>query len=166
MNKIAPFTDTVLEWDESASQYVLTKAYIKGHFTVNYRDDGVLDARRKKNSRVVYRVITARLNQSNAPLAMWLLNNTEEGRAFMRDILSEQMEADLATGYNDLGAQNPINFAGGRNTVIDRYEIEKNLLCVNADMMIQGVTNYFPFNLFVQYPYPWNIRQAIYGIKG
>lgn len=164
MNKKEPYTDEALEWDASCQQYVLTKAYIKGHYEVNYRDDGILDARRKKNSRVVYRVIVARLNQSNAPLALWLLNHTEEGRAFMRDILAEQMEADLASGYNDLGSQNPINFANGQ--AIDRYEIEKNLLCVNADMMIQGVTNYFPFNLFVQYPYPWNVRQAIYGIKG
>lgn len=164
MNKIEPKTDSVLEWDEEANQYVLTKAYIKGHYEVNYRNDGVLDARRRKNSRVVYRVLTARLNQSNAPLALWLLNHTEEGRAFMKDILCEQMEADLASGYNDLGSQNPINLATGQS--IDRFEIEKNLLCVNADMMVQGVTNYFPFNLFVQYPYPWNVRQAIYGIKG
>lgn len=164
MKKIEPYTDNALEWDKDNNQYVLTKAYIKANYEVNYRDDRVLDARRKKNSRVVYRVIVARLYQSNVPLAIWLLNHTDEGRQFMLDILKEQMEADLASGYNDLGSQNPINLASGQT--IDRFEIEKNLLCVNADMMIQGVTNYFPFNLFVQYEYPWNVRVVLNGIKG
>lgn len=164
MKKIEPYTDEALEWDEKSNHYILTKAYIKSHYEVNYRDDGVLDARRRKNSNVVYRVLASRLCQANTELALWLLNHTEEGRTFMRDILGEQMEADLASGYNDLGSQNPINFATGQ--AIDRFELEKNLLCVNADMLVQGITNYFPFNLFVQYAYPWNVRQAIYGIKG
>lgn len=160
MKHLEPKTDEVLEW--TGTQYVLTKAFIKQNFDIAYKDDQVLDRRRMKNSRVVYSVITSRLNQANTQMALWLLNNTDCGRTFLRDILSEQMDADLSSGYNDLGMTSAINVANG--SVIKREEIERNLLCVNAEMMLQGTTSYFPFNLFVQYEYPWNIRNYVYGI--
>lgn len=160
MKHLEPFTDNVLEWD--GNQYVLTREFIKANYEVAYRDDETLDRRRRKNTRVVYSVIASRLCQSNSKLAMWVLNNTECGRVFLRDILAEQMEADLATGYNDLGTSNLVNMANGQ--VIKRIDIEHNLLCVNAELMLQSATNYFPFNLFVQYPYPWNITNYIKGM--
>lgn len=155
-----PFTDDIMEWD--GNQYVLTRQFIKKNYDTAYRDDAVLDRRRKKNSRVVYSVITARLAQVNTKMGLWLLSHTEEGRTFMRDILAEQMEADLDGGYNDLGLTSAINVANGQ--VIDRDEITKNLLCVNASMMMESATNYFPFNPFVQYQYTWGIQNYIYGI--
>lgn len=162
MKRIEPQTDEVLEWN--GTQYVLTRAFIKKNYDVAYRDDQTLDRRRIKNSRVVYSVIMARIAQANVELAKWVLSSTEEGKTFMRDILAEQMQADLEGGYNDLGLTSAINVANG--SVIKREEITRNLLCVNAEMMIEGATSYFPFNLFMQYAYPWNIRQYILGIKG
>ena len=162
MKRIEPKTDNDLEWVNE--QWVLTKAFIKGHYDIAYKDDQTLDRRRQKNTRVVYSVILSRIAQANVPLAKWILGNTEEGKTFMRDILAEQMEADLLYGYNDLGLTSAVNVANGN--VIPREEITKNLLCPNAEMMIESATNYFPFNLFVQYRYPWNIANMILAMKG
>lgn len=161
MKNLKPFTDDTLEWD--GSKYLLTKSFIKANYEVTYSNDQVLDRRRKKNSTLVYNVLISRLCQSNVEIAKWLLNNTDCGRAFLKDILSEQMEADLANGYNDLGQTSAVNVANGQ--VMDRRDLEKNLLCVNAELMIDNVTNYFPFNLFMQYQYPWTILGAVYGFK-
>ena len=149
-----------MEWD--GTHYVLTRQFIKANYDTAYRDDGILDRRRKKNSIVVYSVITSRLAQVNTKMGLWVLNNTEAGRVFMRDILAEQMQADLDGGYNDLGMTSAINVANGQ--VIDRTEITRNLLCVSAEMMLESATSYFPFNPFVQYQYPWGIQNYIYGI--
>lgn len=162
MKRIEPSTDENLEW--TGTQYVLTKSFIKKNFDVAYKDDGVLDRRRRKNSNVVYAVLMTRVAQVNVPLAKWVLANTEEGKAFMRDILAEQMEADLFYGYNDLGQTSAINVANGQ--IIPREEITKNLLCPSAEMMLENATNYFPFNLFVQYKYPWNVSAMIHAMKG
>ncbi len=162
MKRIEPKTDNDLEWVND--QWVLTKAFIKGHYDIAYKDDQTLDRRRQKNTRVVYSVIMARIAQTNVPLAKWVLGNTQEGKTFMRDILAEQMEADLLYAYNDLGLTSAVNTASGQT--IDRKEIEKNLLCPNAEMMVESSTNYFPFNLFMQYQYPWNIAHLILAMKG
>lgn len=162
MKRIEPKTDNDLEWVND--QWVLTKAFIKRHYDIAYKDDQTLDRRRLKNTRVVYSVILSRVAQVNVPLAKWVLGNTQEGKTFMRDILAEQMEADLLYGYNDLGLTSAVNVANGQT--IDRKEIEKNLLCPNSEMMVEGSTNYFPFNLFMQYQYPWNIANLILAMKG
>ena len=162
MKRIEPQTDNNLEW--ANNQWVLTKAFIKSHYDIAYKDDQTLDRRRLKNSKVVYSVLMSRIAQVNVPLAKWVLSNTEEGKTFMRDILAEQMEADLLYGYNDLGLTSAVNVANGN--VIAREEITKNLLCPNAEMMMESATNYFPFNIFVQYQYPWNIANMILAMKG
>lgn len=162
MKRIEPFTDDKLEWD--GSQYVLTRAYIKQNFDIAYRDDGILDRRRRKNSIVVYGVIQSRIALQNAKFAKIALNYTEEGRKFILDILTEQMEADLQGGYNDLGSTSAINVANGQ--VIPRQEIERNLLCVTAELMLDRITNYFPFNIFMQFEYPFGIKQALIQLRG
>lgn len=161
MKHLEPFTDNALEWD--GQKYVLTRQYCKETFEITFTNDGVLDRRRRKNARVCYNIIKNRLATSNMELGLWLINNTAEGRKFIKDLMTEQMEADLLNGYNDLGSTSAINVANGQ--VIDRAEIERNMLGVNAEIILDNTANYFPFNIFVRYPYPWTIRSAIYAFK-
>ena len=159
MRKIEPHTDNDLEWD--GRRYVLTIAYIKDNFEVTYKDDGTLDARRKLNSKIVYKEMARRLNSNNVELAMKIFNETAEGRRFVKDVLSEQMQADLKNGYNDMGYMSPIDFAKGQ--AMDKKDIEANLLCPSAEGVIDDNPLYFPFNVFTAYAYPWNVRMAIMG---
>lgn len=157
MRNIEPYTDNDLEWD--GRRYVLTIAYIKDNFEVTYKDDGTLDARRKLNSKIVYKELAKRLNSNNVELGMKIINETAEGRRFVKDVLMEQMQADLKSGYNDMGYMSPIDFAKGQ--AMDKDEISKNILCPNAEDVVDRNTLYFPFNAFTAYAYPWNVRMAI-----
>lgn len=164
MKYLKPETDEKMEWNEEQEQFILTRAYCKQTFDLAYRDDGTLDKRRKKNSRVVYNALRDRFNSDNIAMGFYLINNTEGGRKFILDVLTEQMEADIQNGYNDLGVTSPINVANGQ--VIDKNAIRMNMLCQSAEMLVDNPKLYFPFNIFMSFPYPWNLRAMIYGIKG
>lgn len=157
MKYIEPYTDKDMEWD--GNRYVLTIAYIKDNFEVTYKDDGTLDKRRALNSKIVYKELKKRLNPNNVDYAMHVFNETAEGRRFILDVLSEQMQADLKNGYNDMGYMSPIDFAKGQ--AMDKNDIEKNLLCPSAEDIVDVSTDYFPFNVFTAYAYPWNVRLCI-----
>lgn len=162
MKYLEPKTDEELEWN--GEQFVLTRAYCKQHFDIAYRDDGTLDKRRVKNSRVVYNAIRDKLNSNNVQMGLYLINETDSGRKFIKDVLTEQMEADIQNGYNDLGVTSPINMANGQ--VIDRNAIRINILCPSAEMILDNSSMYFHFNIFTSFYYPWNIRAIIHGLKG
>lgn len=157
MKCIEPYTDKDMEWD--GTRYVLTIAYIKDNFEITYKDDGTLDKRRKLNSKVVYRELKKRLNSNNVEYATKIFNETAEGRRFILDVLSEQMQADLKNGYNDMGHMSAMDFAKGQ--AMDKKDIEKNLLCASAEDVIDVNTDYFPFNVFTSFAYPWNTRLCI-----
>ena len=91
MKYLKPETDEKMEWNEEQEQFVLTRAYCKQTFDLAYRDDGTLDKRRKKNSRVVYNALRDRFNSDNVAMGFYLINNTEGGRKFILDVLTEQM---------------------------------------------------------------------------
>lgn len=162
MKYLEPKTDEEMEWD--GYMYILTRAYCKKHFDIAYRDDGALDKRRKKNSRVVYNALRERLNSNNVLMGLFLINETDSGRKFIKDVLTEQMDADIQNGYNDLGITSPINVANGQ--VMDKNAIRTNILCQSAEMLVDNSSMYFHFNAFMSFYYPWNIKAIIHGLKG
>lgn len=152
LNLIKPYDDEKLVWNESEGQYELTFEYCKSEFECNFRDDDTLKKRIKKNSRKVYRFIEYRVNQYNKPIVVGLLARTNEGRKFIFDILRTQFESDVETGYNDLSGTPAVNLANGQ--VIDRNELWKNQISVDAEQIFDNSSTYFGINLGYQGVFP------------
>lgn len=152
LTKIKPYSDSKLKWDEESKQYILTIEYFKDNFDDNFVDDGVLVKRLKKNSRKIYRFIRNRVNSRNLQLVENLLATTEQGRQFMLEILSTQMEADAETGFNDLSSTPAVNLSNGQ--VIDRNEFYKNQVSVDAEQVFDDSDSYFGFRIGYQAPFP------------
>ena len=118
----------------------------------HYADDNVLDKRIKKNSRKIYNYIKYHSYSGNSYFVDVLLNKTEEGRRFLKDILLEQMEADNETGFNDLSSQPAVNVANGN--IIDRDELRRNQISVDTEQIIERNTDYFGFNICLMSRFP------------
>lgn len=154
LKKIKPYTDDKLTWDESSQQYYLTIEYCKNQFDNTFRDDEVLKRRIKKNSRKIYNWIKYHINSYNKPVVESVLNKTQEGRNFILEMLTIQMEADVETGFNDLSSTPAINVNNGQ--VLDRNELWRNQICVDAEQLFNTSDQYFGFRLGYQCPYPYS----------
>lgn len=101
MDKITPYSDEKMLYNESTNQYELQLAWVKSNFGNPYADDNVLSQRIKRNTRKVYNYIFSRGYSGNRKAITAIINHTEEYRQFIYDALFSQMESDLASGYND-----------------------------------------------------------------
>ena len=140
LNVIQPYDDESLTYDPTTARYYLTQEYCKREFGANFRDDGVLTQRIRKNTRNVYSFIFSRVNTVNKPVVDFLLRRTEEGRKFMLAILTSQMDADSDSGYNDLTKISPVNMANGQ--VTPREEIKRNQVSVEAEQIFDNSDDY------------------------
>lgn len=149
------YNDEKMVFDEISFEYKLTIQEAKENFDITFSNDGILKRRIEKNSNRVYNYIYRMVNSLNLKKVEILLNETEEGRRFIHDVLLSQIEADLATGFNTLADQPQIDLKTGR--VIQDQEIIKNgLVSVSTKMIIENSQRYFkginimsavPFNL-------------------
>ena len=151
LNFIQPYSDEVLEWNSKTKRYELTKEFVKQEFEINFRDDGILEKRLKLNSRKIYNYIKYFSYTGNSQIIDTLLSKTKEGREFLKDVLLEQFAADNDTGYNDLSKQPAVNLATGQ--VLDRNELIRNQICVDAQQIIERNADYFGFNICVMSRY-------------
>lgn len=158
-----PYDDQVMKFDSTAGRYYLTLEFVKSELdTKACIDDGELERRIKKNSRKIYNYIFYHSYTANKPVVNFCINHTENGRKFLKDVLLEQLESDLQSGYNDLSNQSPINFANG--SVIDRSELLRNQVTVDTEQIIERNADYFGFNLFVMSQYSNKlIYQMVYN---
>lgn len=151
-----PYDDDKMIWNEETQQYELKPSYCKSEFDVSYiNDDGedtILKKRIKKNSRVVYRFITSRVNSYNRLVALKLLNRTEEGRKLIFNMLNAQMESDIDSGYNDLTNTPTVNVTSGQ--IIPREELGRNVVCVACELEWDNNQEYFGINLAYQSQFP------------
>lgn len=152
LKKINPYNDEKLTWNENAKQYELAFEFCKEEYPENFRDDDVLKARIKKNSRLVYRFIISRVNQRNRNIVDLLLSRTEQGREFIFKMLSTQFEADVETGYNDLADTPAINVANGQ--ILPREEIKRNEVSVATEDEFDNNQTYFGINIGYQAQFP------------
>ena len=152
-----PYNDESLEWNEQTGRYQLTLAYAKTLFDVfPIKSDQVAKRRLKETSRLVYNYILGRCYTGNRTLVNYLLNHTENGRRFLKEVLSLQVEADFTTGINSLGKMPAINMSTGHT--IERTMIKENQLCVAATDEIEQSANYFcGINLLLQCAYPYTV---------
>ena len=145
INVITPYDDNSLQFNQDSGRYELTTKYCRANFTINFADDGILERRIKKNTRNVYSFIFSRVATTNKQVVDFMLKRTEEGRKFLLDILSAQMEADIDSGYNDLAMTSPVNLSNGQ--VIPREEIKRNQVSVATEQIFENSDDYFGFRL-------------------
>ena len=148
-----PYSDEKLTWNNQTNRYELTLEYVTNLFDNTFKDTGVLAKRITKNSRKIYNFIYARANSHNKEIIDFVLNNTENGRKFLIDVLTEQMEADIETGFNDLSSVPAVNTATGQ--VMDRGQLVLNQISVDAEQIVQSSANYFGFSIVYSAPYPY-----------
>ena len=101
MEKITPFSDGKMLYNATTMQYELDMGFIKGEFGNLYADDNVLQVRIKRNTRKVYNYIFSHAYSGNRKIITAMINHTAEYRNFIFDALFSQMEADMASGFND-----------------------------------------------------------------
>ena len=151
LNVIEPFDDSKMEFDPNLG-YVLTIEYAKSMFGNNFHDDEILLKRLRKNSRKIYNFIKYRAYSGNAEVVDFLLNRTREGRQFLLDALTEQMEADSESGFNDLSSTPAVNVSNGQ--VMDREQLYANQISVDAEQIILNSHRYFGVSIITRTKFP------------
>lgn len=152
LNVTQPYSDKVLKFNELTSHYELTIEYVKATLGNNFKDDGELQKRITKNSRKIYNFIAGRSYSQNRPVVQFLLNRTQEGREYLKDLLFEQMEADSDSAFNNLSSTPAINVANGQ--VIDRQQQYANQISVDAEQKAYESETYFGCNILYQGLFP------------
>lgn len=140
MKHINPYSDDVLTYNEQLHTYELTRQWILDNFGNPFRDDGVLNARIKRNTRKVYNYIFNIAYSGNRKIITAIINHTEEYREWIRDCLMAQMEADLSSGFND-------------NTLFNSKSVEERMLkqideiCIDCEHIVYSAAGYGGINL-------------------
>lgn len=160
---IQPYSDDSLTYNSFNKRYELTKEYCKNEFATTFADDGILERRIKLNTRIVYNYIDKHIATVNKNVVDFLLNRTEQGRKFILELLTQQMYADIETGYNDLGYQPAINFTGSNDK--DREQIKINSLCVAAEDIFYNSDIYFGIRLDYRMTFPYQYFMLINGAQ-
>ena len=161
INVINVYDDDKLVYNASTDHYELSMEYVRNQFGENFQDDAVMQKRITKNSRRVYNYIYTRGHHSNKCVVAFLLKRTSEGRKFLFDALSAQMEADAENGFNDLTLNPSINVINGQR--IERADLRANLLSVDTEEIIDGSAKYFGVSIVAQVPYPFPYFQLARG---
>ena len=152
LHKITPYSDEKLKWNEETQQYELTLEYCKNLFDDTFADDEVYKKRIKKNTRKIYRFITNRTYSRNRPVVKNVINKTQEGRDFILELLTTQMDADVQTGFNDLSEVPAVNVSNGQ--IIDRNELYRNQVSVDTEQIFDDSDAYFGFRIGYQAAFP------------
>jgi len=153
----APYDTPDMTFD--GKRYVLTLEYAKRTFPPNFKDDETLVLRLQANSRKVYDFIHYRGHSKNRKIVDCLINRTEEGRAFIQEVLTAQMEADIKTGYNDLTSSPAINMSNGQ--IMDREELFRNAISVDTEQILEGSAGIFGVDILSRAPFPVALRWLI-----
>lgn len=151
-----PKNDKDMIYDTEMGLYKLTSSYAKKEFEITYRDDNVLGRRLKKISRATHTYLMWKSAPENKQVIDFFLHRTEEGRNFVKAILTSALEADLESGYYSLSQQAPINF--------DRQKQMENRVDVQTESIINDSERYVGFNLFVQFPFPFILFNFVQNI--
>lgn len=154
-----PYDDHGLEWNKDTGRYQLTIEEVKTLFDeMPIKSDSVVKRRIKDTSRLIYNYILGRCYTGNRTLVEWLLNHTENGRKFLKEVLAIQIESDLTTGINSLGKLPTVMPSGQQ---FDRDVVRANQICIQCEDEIRQSQNYFcGINLLYQAPYPYAVYLA------
>ena len=151
-----PKDDKNMVYDAEIGLYKLTMSYAKNNFEITYRDDNVLERRLKKISRATHTYLMWKSAPENRQIVDFFLHRTEQGRNFVKAVLTSALEADLESGYYSLSQQAPIN--------IERDKQRENRVDVQTEDIINDSESYFGFNMFVSFPFPFTLFNFVQNI--
>lgn len=149
-----PYTDSNIEWNEETARYQLTVEFVKRMYDVcPIRNDSILQRKIKNVSRDIYHYIYTRCHTANRQVVNFLINNTENGRKFLQEVLECQMESELEYAYGDIIKVPVINVATGQEGNREAYK--ENAVSIATQQVLEDSAAYFAgINLFLQAPYP------------
>ena len=151
---LEPKNDEKLEWNANTGRYQLTMAYVKTLTDeIQIKNDSVLQRSIKQTSTRVYQWIIAHSNTANRQVIDFLLNHTEEGRKFLVEVLTAQMESELDWATNDLLVRPVVNVSNGYEGNRDLFM--RNGISIECEQLIDDSVHYFGINLTYMQPLPW-----------
>lgn len=151
-----PYNDDVLEWNSEIERYQLKLSYVKSlRDVMPYKNDRTTQQRIKQTSLRVYNYIFNHSNTANRAVVNFLLKRTENGRKFLKEVLTAQIEADMEYGYNDLMVRPVINAVSGQEG--DRDNFRLNAISLECEEIINDSVGYFGFNICYLPVYPWSL---------
>lgn len=150
MEKILPYSDEKMLYNEETKQYELDLGWVKSNFGNPFADDNTLTVRIKRNTRKVYNYIFSHSNSGNRKIITAIINHTEEYRTYIYDALFSEMEADLASGYNDQDKYVP-------KTKDDRELQHMNQVSVTTQEIIMNSQGYGGINLVSAMVLPYGV---------
>jgi hypothetical protein len=137
-------TTNMMTYDLNNHRYVLKAQYCSeiANLSEVYADQSAIDKTLKSISRTIYNWIYSRIPVCNKNYIEYLLAKHEDCIRALYEAMLAQLEADISSGYNDIKNQSAINFSTGMH--LDREEIRKNLVCIEAQNILEGCA----FNMF------------------
>ena len=150
MEKIKPYSDEKMLYNDITKQYELTIAWVKNAFGNPFADDNVLEQRIKRNTRKVYDYIFSHSYSGNRKIILAIVSHTEEYRNYIYDALLSQMESDLASGYNDQDNYLP-------KTKDERELQHLNQVSVGTENILKSSNGYGGINLLYAGVLPYQI---------
>lgn len=158
MTLIEAITDEEMEFENG--RYHLTKQFIRNSVdgAENAIDDKKLMMRSKKNSRVIYAYIMGHCHSANWKTVLFLLNRTQEGKDLLKEALATQLEADLLSGYNDLGNM-------PADSQLKRDEIRDSQITIETEQILESSISALGVNILSMAPYPSCYINYVRGIR-
>lgn len=133
-----------MNYDKDNHRYVLVAKNCSdiANLSEVYSDFNTIEKTLKSISRTIYNWIYSRVPFSNKNYIEYLLATHKDCIRVIYGAMIAQLEADIASGYNDIKNQPAINFQTGMN--VGRDEIKKNLVCIEAQNILESCS----FNIF------------------
>jgi len=158
MTLIEAKSDNEMEFENG--RYHLAKAFIKVNVegSENVLDDGKLMRRSRKNSRLVYAYIMGHCNTANWKTVHFLLTRTEEGKNLLKEALITQLEADLLSGYNDLGNM-PTDQQNKRDDIRDSQ------ITIETEQILESSVSALGVNILSMVPFPMCYINYVRGMR-
>lgn len=128
----------MMTYDLTNHRYTLIAQYCSDIANLSdvYADQNSIQKTLNSISRTIYNWIYSRIPLRNKDYVEYLLAKHDDCIRAVYDAMRAQLEADISSGYNDIKNQPALNFATGMN--IGREEIKKNLVCVEAQNILES----------------------------
>lgn len=158
-----PYNDESLEWNEDTNRYQATLNLAKNLFEVcPIKSDRELQRVIKNLASSIYHYIFSRTHTANRHIVEFLLNNTENGRKFLKEVFECQLESELQYTYGDITKVPVINVQTGQEGNRENYS--QNAISIATQQIIEDSAAFFGgINLLLQVQYPSTLFIQMYN---
>lgn len=133
----------MMTYDKATHRFTLIPQYCSdiANLSEVYADQNSIQKTLNSISRTIYNWIYSRVPVSNKNYIEYLLAKHPDCILAVYEAMKSQLEADVSSGYNDIKNQPAINFQTGMN--IDRNDIKRNLVCIEAQNILESCSYNF-----------------------